>query len=126
MENICRVLCVCFFFQGIFPLHSSVVTFPYSTHTPLSFQEFCHLQRRDLFLKLFLNRMSAQCLGVSVCGAESLWSHPPFPYLLISPPPTYFVSFMRLSCVLLSITDPWVTVVFSGFNTHHKKCFGLG
>lgn len=125
MENICRVLCVCFFFQGIFPLHSSVVTFPYSTHTPLSFQEFCHLQRRDLFLKLFLNRMCAQCLGVSVCGAESLWSHPPFPYLLISPPHILCVIYAAVLCAS-EHSRSLVTVVFSGFNTHHKKCFGLG
>lgn len=115
-EHLQGVMCLLFFFspQVIFPLHSFLVTFLNSTDTPLSFQEFFHLQRRDLFLKLFSKRMSAQCLGVSVCGTESLWSHPPFLYLLISSPHTYFVSFMPQSCVLLSIADPWVTVVFLG------------
>lgn len=69
------------------------------------------------FLEIVLEKRGVwNVLGVSVWGTECLWSHSPLPIGVLTSH-VLQLSFMPLSCVLLSIADPWVSIIYLGFST---------
>lgn len=113
-EHLEGVMCWLFFSSSI----SSACVFG---HLPLFQREstnfsgiLLHLEK-ICFLKIVLEKRGVwNVLGMLVCGTEGLWLHFPFPYLLLSSPHTYFVSFTPLSCVLLSIADTQLQGIYLG------------
>lgn len=100
-----------YFFQCYFPCIFLWAPFLILQILHFQFKNFVSLWR-DLFLKLFLKREECAVFWY-VSLWDRMWSYPLFPYLLITLSHTYFVSFMSLSYVLLSIDGSWVSVVLS-------------
>lgn len=129
MENICRVLCVCFFFffppsdisPAFFPGHLSLF-YRYST---LISRIFSSSEKRS-FLEIVLEKN--EC---SVFGCVSLWDRK----FVVTSPFSLPVNILT-SHILCVIYAPVLCASehsrslgycsFSGFNTQHKKSFGLG